>query len=449
MLKSTTHSCYLTSCLSSLLLWCSTLAFANNLTDDMNTATVRVLCVSPDEEVGIGSGLIIGGGTHVATNWHVVSCTEQGGKINVLLTTDHQGLIDASVRDHDEDKDLAVLKLARRVPRPDARFATLATLQQRDPVVAVGFPGHADEHMGAEALNAATMTEGVIGRLLPGGDGADRPLVQVSAAINPGNSGGPLFDEAGRVVGINTLKSLAMVQTVNEQGDIAMERVVLGEGLGWAVAVDALLPLLDRAGIPYKVSQRRITALERWWYREPVLVGALGLLGLLLLAILYQLSTQTGRARVHAGLTRAMGQRRSQSEVPPIPTPPAQTPLHPPVQSPVRQPILRVVAGPYAGQTLPLATRPIAIGRNPALVQLVIPAEESAVSQRHAVVGHGAAQGGFYVEDCWSTNGVFLAAGPERAGDATRLQPGQAQSLAPGARFYLATPAISFEVDYQ
>ena len=65
----------------------------------------------------------------------------------------------------------------------------------------------------------------------------------------------------------------------------------------------------------------------------------------------------------------------------------------------------------------------MAIGRNPSLVQLVLPADQSAISQRHAVVGHDAAQGGFYVEDCWSTNGVFLAAGLGRAGDATRLQP--------------------------
>ncbi len=430
--------CYLPSGLS-----------ADTLISAMNAVTVRVLCHSANGVEGTGSGFILSGGTNIATNWHVVSCVDQDGKVSVLMDSDPPSLVDAQVLERDMGKDLAVLKLHRPVARPAAHFASLATLAQRDPVVAVGFPGGADDQGDMQALSAATLTEGIIGRLLPRGDGAGPPLVQISAAINPGNSGGPLFDEAGRVIGINTLKALAMVQTVNEEGALGLERVVVGEGLGWAVAVDALLPLLDRAGIPYQVSQRRITAMERWWYREPVLVGALGLLGLLLLAILYQLSTQTGRARLQAGFTRAMGQRRSQSEVPPIPTPPAQPPLHPPVQSPVRQPILRVVAGPYAGQTLPLATRPIAIGRNPALVQLVIPAEESAISQRHAVVGHDAAQGGFYVEDCWSTNGVFLAAGPGRPGDATRLQPGQAQSLAPGARFYLATPAISFEVYYQ
>ena len=50
------------------------------------------------------------------------------------------------------------------------------------------------------------------------------------------------------------------------------------------------------------------------------------------------------------------------------------------------------------------------------------------------------------MEHCWSTNGVFLLTGQ---GKARRAKPGQAQPLAPGARFYLATPAISFEVNYQ
>jgi 2-alkenal reductase len=37
------------------------------------------------------------------------------------------------------------------------------------------------------------------------GEGVYTDLIQHDAAINPGNSGGPLFDLAGRVVGVNTL----------------------------------------------------------------------------------------------------------------------------------------------------------------------------------------------------------------------------------------------------
>ena len=104
------------------------------------------------------------------------------------------------------------------------------------------------------------------------------------------------------------------------------------------------------------------------------------------------------------------------------------------------------LAGPYAGQIIPLKLGVVAIGRDPALAQLVIPADQVSISQRHALVGHDSGQGGFYVEDCWSTNGVFLLTGQ---GKALRAKAGQAQPLAPGARFYLATPAVSFEVNYQ
>lgn len=440
-----------------LLPWLPGAVPADTLTAAMSGLTARVLCLPGAGEPQTGSGFILDDGTHLVTNWHVVACTQEGGQARVLLDAAARESVAATVRGHDEDRDLAVLRLARTLPRPDTRFATLATLAQRDPEVVVGFPADADELGGLAALSTATLTEGVVGRLLPATGPADVPLVQVSAAINPGNSGGPLFDEAGRVVGVIIFKSLAAVAALGPGGEIALQRVVLGEGLGWAVASDALLPLLERSGIPYRVSQRRLWALERWWHREPGLVSALGLLGLLLVAILTQLATQRGLARAQEGLSRVQegftrAARRKTSRTGPAPHTPSAThpaPAPVPAAPPAPQPILRCLTGPYAGQTLPLAGRPVAIGRNPSLVQLVLPADQSAISQRHAVVGHDAAQGGFYVEDCWTTNGVFLAAGPGRPGDAARIQAGQPQSLAPGARFYLATPAISFEVDYQ
>ena len=420
---------------------------ADPLITAMNAVTVRVLCLAASGVTGTGSGLLLAGGTHIATNEHVVTCVDEGGKVSVLLATEPPQLIEAQIQARDTVTDLAVLKLDRPVDRPAVRFATLATLEQRDPVVAVGYPSGADDQGDPRALSTATLTEGVIGRLLPRGDGTGPPLVQSSAAINPGNSGGPLFDEAGRVVGINTLKALALVPTVTATGTLGMERVVMGEGLGWAVAADALLPLLDRLGISYAVSQRRISAPERWWYREPLLTAVLGLVGLLLLGLLVPATTRTGRARLQAGLTRATGRgceraapRRANGDLPPLtPSPP-----------PTRQPRLRVLAGPYAGQTLPLTAQPVAIGRHPHLAQLVLPADQHAISQRHALVGHDAARGGFFVEDCWSTNGVYLlpAAGTDPA-RATRLPAGQAQPLPAGSRFYLATPATCFEVDYQ
>lgn len=351
--------------LAFLLFWLPAWASAQSRPDALNAVTARVLCLPTRGDPQTGSGIVIAGGTHLVTNWHVVACTQEGGQALVLLNADTREQVAAVVRERDETRDMAILKLARRLDRPEARFATLATLRQGDPVRAVGFPTDADAMGATAALSAPTLTEGVVGRLLPAAGPGEVPMVQVSAAVNPGNSGGPLFDEAGRVAGIVTLKSLAAVAALNAAGDFAIQRVVQGEGLGWAVASDALLPLLDRLQIPYQASARRLWALERWWQREPGLMASLGLLVLLILGMMGLMISTTGRARVRAGLTR-LGSGE----------PPAAAPRPPQRQAPLvpRQPLLLGVAGPYAGQTLPLK---------------------------------------------------------------------------PGARFYLATPAVSFEVNYR
>ena len=68
------------------------------------------------------------------------------------------------------------------------------------PVAAIGHPGRPD---GGEVLER-TITNGIIA----GANRTDKDIegrfLQSNVDINPGNSGGPLFDEDGRVVGINT-----------------------------------------------------------------------------------------------------------------------------------------------------------------------------------------------------------------------------------------------------
>jgi S1-C subfamily serine protease len=388
--------------------------WADTLTNHMNAVTVRVLCLPAEGEPESGSGFVVGGGSHVVTNWHVVSCTAESGQVGILLDAGAGDAIEARVRAHDADKDLAVLRLERRIDRPDARFAAFATLSQRDPVVAVGFPGDADGMGDLAALSASTMTEGVIGRLLPPPADSARAarLIQVSAAINPGNSGGPLFDAAGRVIGINTMKALAAVPTLSADGrGLAVQRVVTGEGLGWAVASDELLPLLDRLGLDYAVSTRRLGAIGLFWQRQPGLATTLVLLLVAALGGGGWLVARAGGRGLRASGPAARPQ--------PNPSPSAQ----------IQRPVLRGLSGPYAGATIPLDQGPVAIGRDPALARLVLPAHCTAISQRHALVTYQAGQAGFGLEDCWSTNGVFLMTGE---GDGQRLPPGQ--SLSAGTR---------------
>jgi pSer/pThr/pTyr-binding forkhead associated (FHA) protein len=159
------------------------------------------------------------------------------------------------------------------------------------------------------------------------------------------------------------------------------------------------------------------------------LVLALALLGLLSLGAARLALSAKGRARVREAFTRSRGDAMA-------PARPA-TPS-PPVAPPATRPLLRGVSGPYAGMEIPLGAEPVAIGRDPALANVVIPAKYPGVSKRHLLV-HLDPRRGFLLEDCWSTNGSFLA-------DGQPLPAGQPFAVDPGTRFYLGTPELMFEV---
>ena len=403
-------------------------AGAASRADRMDAATVRVLCLPKEGNPGSGSGFVVGGGEFVVTNHHVIACATEGGRAVVLLNAARQDAQPAQVKASDDQRDLAVLQLPRPSGRPAVRFATLATVEKHDPVTAVGFPGAADDTEGGN-LSDPTHSGGLVSRINPAPrDAALARLLQIDAAINPGNSGGPLFDDYGRVIGINTQKALTAVPTMGADGhSLELQRVPLGEGIGWAVASDEILPILDRLGIRYKVSRTRTGALAGLWHREPLIATLLGMLVALTLTAVTLATTRRGRTLVKDGLGRAVAVTKSKA----IPAP-----VH-------RRPVLRGVAGPYAGLSIPLGAEPIAIGRDPAMVQLVIPPGAHRIGKRHALVAYDAGRGVFRLEDCWSTNGTFVGTGLPGA---SRVAAGQTLDLTPGQGFFLATPDIAFEV---
>jgi S1-C subfamily serine protease len=149
-------------------------------------------------QAGVGSGILVKPG-YVLTNDHVVRGAD---RLRLTFASGRALPVDAKRIAADPVTDLAIIRLPEAIPEGLRAEADVTTefadsdkaVQVGDWVLAVGSP------LGLKQ----TVTHGVIsarGRLLHLLDMVE--LLQTDAPINPGNSGGPLFDQYGRIAGIN------------------------------------------------------------------------------------------------------------------------------------------------------------------------------------------------------------------------------------------------------
>lgn len=166
------------------------------------------------ERRALGSGFIVDGEGHVATNAHVVQ-----GASRVRVTLSDGRDLPAKVIGADPRLDVAVLEVSGAKDLPYLSLGSSDDTRVGEYVVAIGNPfGLGD-----------TVTQGIVsakGRELGAGPYDD--FLQTDASINPGNSGGPLFNMHGQVIGINTAI------------------VAEGKGIGFAIPVDALKAVLPQ-----------------------------------------------------------------------------------------------------------------------------------------------------------------------------------------------------------
>jgi serine protease Do len=171
--------------------------------DDVRRAVARVDATGLDFEdpetgepiPGTGTAFIIAEEGIAVTNNHVVTGA-QSIKVQIDGETDTRS---AAVLGVSECNDLAVLDIdGGGFPHLDWYSEEVRTGLR---VYTLGFPGFDEEEV-AEAR----LTEGVIAKTDATGDtewtSVDATL-EHTAPLLPGNSGGPLFDENGKVVGIN------------------------------------------------------------------------------------------------------------------------------------------------------------------------------------------------------------------------------------------------------
>lgn len=137
-----------------------------------------------------GSGFVVDPAGWIVTNDHVVA---DATTITVTLQDGRE--FPATLRGADAKTDLALLKIDAHGPLPAVTLSDSDRARVGDWVIAIGNPFG----LGGSA------TAGIIsarGRDIHSGPYDD--YLQIDAPINQGNSGGPIFDESGRVVGVNT-----------------------------------------------------------------------------------------------------------------------------------------------------------------------------------------------------------------------------------------------------
>ena len=195
---------------------------------------------SQEVKYGSGSGVVIAK-EYVLTNYHVV---EGAHSLKISLDEDEKNLYDATVVASDADKDVAVLQVPG-LPLEPVELGNSDDLVIGDWVVCIGNP------IGFTGTATAGIVSGLNREIASENSTIDKygrnsqivnSMIQTDAAINSGNSGGGMFNTAGQLVGIPTLKysgtryssnaaveSIGMCIPINEAKDI-IEAALNGEG---------------------------------------------------------------------------------------------------------------------------------------------------------------------------------------------------------------------------
>lgn len=136
-----------------------------------------------------GSGFILDKENHIVTNAHVI-----GEAKKIIIADVNNNEYSANLIGKDDKTDIAVIE-AKAFSAPALDEDPTGQLVTGEKVFAIGSPyslGHTTSYGIISALN----------RVLPNFPYVT--FIQTDAAINPGNSGGPLFNENGKLIGMNS-----------------------------------------------------------------------------------------------------------------------------------------------------------------------------------------------------------------------------------------------------
>lgn len=174
----------------------------------------------------VGSGVVVSNDSYVVTNNHVI---ESADSIYVVVGEDEYP---AELVATDADSDVAVLLCKDHLGVTPATLGNSDELSVGDWALVIGNP------LGETFAN--TLTTGVISGLgrdvsSAGADTSVNNFIQTNAQINAGNSGGGLFNIAGELVGITSMK-------LSNNGYFGYAAI---EGIGFAIPVNTVKEVAD------------------------------------------------------------------------------------------------------------------------------------------------------------------------------------------------------------
>ena len=193
-----------------------------------------------------------------------------------------------------------------------------------------------------------------------------------------------------------------------------------GEGIGWAVQADELLPALDALGISYAT----VGATERLLQGKGSLIFVIAALCALGFAGIYCFTARSVKDLLkEAAAKKHLFTAHSREKA---------------------RPLLRGLEGHYRGSSIYLDEKPVIIGRDPHECNLVYPQSSFEISRCHCVVRFNSLRNEFTLEDSGSTNGTFIV--PNEGDKPKRIPSGRQYSMGSRAKFYVGNPRNLFEV---
>jgi S1-C subfamily serine protease len=178
------------------------------ISNQNDPAIVDVTSVLGDSGEAAGTGMVLTPTGEILTNNHVIA----GATSITVKVSNRAQSYPAKVVGYDLIDDVAVLQAQGASGLPTIPLGNSSQVSVGDGVVAIG---NAFNRPGAPTVTEGTVTalgKSINVRSDTGGNTEQLSnLIEVDAQLEPGNSGGPLFNAAGKVIGMNTAASTGQI----------------------------------------------------------------------------------------------------------------------------------------------------------------------------------------------------------------------------------------------